>query len=561
MLWLHFIRGALTALAMAVPLVASAQQPPVPPPLPDAGATNFTIFLRGAPIGSEQIAVSRTATGWTIASSGRLGAPIDVVARRLQVRYTQEWRPIEFTLDGTVRGQPQTLRTSVEGTTAKSQMSIAGQASEKSDAIDAAALLLLPNSFFGPYEALAARLRTATPGTEIPAYLVPQATMTIRVGESVPEQIQTASRVVSARRTHVTLVLPSAQLDADLWTDDTGRMIRFSLPAQSLEVVREDIAAVSARSLSITRPNDEPITIPGNGFLLAGTLSRPAQTTEAKLPAVVLVGGSGPADRDGLVYGIPVLGQLAGALADAGSMVVRYDKRGIGQSGGRAESASLNDYAEDVRAAIKMLENRKDVDLKRIAVVGHSEGGLVALIAASKEKKIAAVGLIATPGIAGADIVLAQQQRLLNRMSISAEEKQAKVDAQKKIHEAVISGKGLELLPPDVRRSVDNAEFQSLLVSDPTKLVAAVRQPLLIVQGELDTQVEPMNADRLETIARARKNAPPPDVVKVPGVNHLLVPATTGEVDEYGSLKDKQVSRQVTDAIVTWLKKTLSTVR
>ena len=561
MLWLHFIRGALTALAVAVPLVASAQQPPVPPPLPDAGATNFTIFLRGAPIGSEQIAVSRTATGWTIASSGRLGAPIDVVARRLQVRYTQEWRPIEFTLDGTVRGQPQTLRTSVEGTTAKSQMSIAGQASEKSDAIDAAALLLLPNSFFGPYEALAARLRTATPGTEIPAYLVPQATMTIRTGESVPEQIQTASRVVSARRTHVTLVLPSAQLDADLWTDDTGRMIRFSLPAQSLEVVREDIAAVSARSLSISRPNDEPITIPGNGFLLAGTLSRPAQTTEAKLPAVVLVGGSGPADRDGLVYGIPVLGQLAGALADAGSMVVRYDKRGIGQSGGRAESASLNDYAEDVRAAIKMLENRKDVDLKRIAVVGHSEGGLVALIAASKEKKIAAVGLIATPGITGADIVLAQQQRLLNRMSISAEEKQAKVDAQKKIHEAVISGKGLELLPPDVRRSVDNAEFQSLLVSDPTKLVAAVRQPLLIVQGELDTQVEPMNADRLESIARARKNAPPPDVVKVPGVNHLLVPATTGEVDEYGSLKDKQVSRQVTDAIVTWLKKTLSTVR
>ena len=561
MLWLHFIRGALTALAVAVPLVASAQQPPVPPPLPDAGATNFTIFLRGAPIGSEQIAVSRTATGWTIASSGRLGAPIDVVARRLQVRYTQEWRPIEFTLDGTVRGQPQTVRTSVEGTTAKSQMSIAGQASEKSDAIDAAALLLLPNSFFGPYEALAARLRTATPGTEIPAYLVPQATMTIRVGESVPEQIQTASRVVSARRTHVTLVLPSAQLDADLWTDDTGRMIRFSLPAQSLEVVREDIAAVSARSVSISRPNDEPISIPGNGFLLAGTLSRPAQTTEPKLPAVILVGGSGPADRDGLVYGIPVLGQLAGALADAGSMVVRYDKRGIGQSGGRAESASLNDYAEDVRAAIKMLENRKDVDLKRIAVVGHSEGGLVALIAASKEKKIAAVGLIATPGITGADIVLAQQQRLLNRMSISAEEKQAKVDAQKKIHEAVISGKGLELLPPDVRRSVDNAEFQSLLVSDPTKLVAAVRQPLLIVQGELDTQVEPMNADRLESIARARKNAPPPDVVKVPGVNHLLVPATTGEVDEYGSLKDKQVSRQVTDAIVTWLKKTLSTVR
>ena len=70
-----------------------------------------------------------------------------------------------------------------------------------------------------------------------------------------------------------------------------------------------------------------------------------------------------------------------------------------------------------------------------------------------------------------------------------------------------------------------------------------------------------MNADRLETLARARKNAPPVEVVKVPGVNHLLVPATTGEVDEYGTLKDKQVSQLVTEALVTWLKKTLSTAR
>ena len=184
-----------------------------------------------------------------------------------------------------------------------------------------------------------------------------------------------------------------------------------------------------------------------------------------------------------------------------------------------------------------MLADRKDVDPKRIAVIGHSEGGLVALMAAAKEKRIAAVGLIATPGITGADVVLAQQQRLLNRMTLTPEEKQAKVDAQKKIHEAVITGKGLELLPPDVRRTVDNAEFQSLLTSDPAKLVASVRQPLLIVQGGLDTQVEPQNADRLETLARARKNAPPVEVVKVPGVNHLLVPATTGEV---GRVRDAE---------------------
>ena len=81
---------------------------------------------------------------------------------------------------------------------------------------------------------------------------------------------------------------------------------------------------------------------------------------------------------------------------------------------------------------------------------------------------------------------------------------------------------------------------------DPAKLMPDVRQPILIVQGGLDTQVEPPNADRLEALARKRKNAPPVEVVKVPGVNHLLVPATTGEVGEYADLKDKHVSPAVT---------------
>ena len=553
----HSIRAMLVALAL--PLAAAAQQPPVPPALQEAGATSFTIFLGGAPIGTEQIAVNRLAAGWTIASTGRLGAPIDIVARRLQVRYTPEWRAVELTLDATVRGQAQTIRTVVEGTTAKSDLVVAGQATGKTDTVDPDALLLLPTGFFSPYEALAAHLRTAAAGSEMPVYLVPQGSIRVRIGESSGEQIQTAARMVTARRTHITLVLTAAQIDADLWTDDAGRMIRFSVPAQSLEVVREDIAAVSSRSVTISRPNDEQVNIPSNGFSLVGTLSRPMQAGGTRLPTVVLVGGSGPADRDSVVFGVPVLGQIAGALADAGFIVVRYDKRGIGQSGGRAESASLADYSEDVRATIKVLADRKDVDPKRIAAIGHSEGGLVALMAAAKDKRIGAVGLIATPGITGADIVLAQQQRLLSRMKLTPEEKQAKVDAQKKIHEAVMTGKGLELLPPDVRRSVDNAEFQSLLMSDPAKLVQDVRQPLLVVQGELDTQVEPENADKLEALARKRKNAPPVEVVKVPGINHLLVPATTGEADEYGTLKDKQVSQVVTQAIVTWLKKTLPT--
>jgi len=565
----HSIRAACAALmAAALPLAASAQQP-APPPLQEPGGATYRIFLRGAPVGTEQVAVTRGADGWTIVSAGRLAAPIDVVGRRIQVRYTPEWRPIELSFDATVRGQQQTVHTVVEGTTAKSDITIAGKTTQKSDAIASDALLVLPSSFLGPYEALAARLRTATPGATIPLYSVPQASFSIRVGDSAPEQTQTAGGVVSTQRTHITFVLPSAQLDGDVWSDQVGRLVRISLPAQSIEFVREDIAAVSSRTVPISRPNDEPVKIPGNGFVLAGTLSRPTDpasgssrtrpSIDKRLPAVVLVGGSGPADRDEMVFGIPILGQVANALADAGFIVLRYDKRGVGQSGGRAEAASLADFTEDVRAAVKWLSDRKDVDPKRIAVVGHSEGGAVALMAAAKDKRIAAIAVIGTNGVPGAELVLAQQQRLLSRSTMTAEEKQAKVDLQKRIHDAVITGKGWDQLPADVRRQVDNPEFLSILTNDPAKVMPDVRQPLLIVQGELDTQVEPSNADRLEALARKRKNAPPVDIVKVPGVNHLLVPATTGEVDEYATLKDKQVSAKVTDAIITWLKKTLAT--
>ena len=542
------------------PPTAFAQIIPAPPVV-EAGGTTYRLFLRGAPIGSEQINVTRAAEGWTIVSSGRLGAPIDVVGRRVQARYTPDWIPVELSFDGTVRGQQQSIRTVIEGTTAKTEIRIAGQPTEKSDTIAADGVLVLPNSFFGPYEALAARLRTASPGATIPVYAVPQGSFSVRVGDSAPEQIQTAGGMVSTRRTHMTLMLQGAGLDADLWTDQSGRLVRISIPLQGVEFVREDVAAVSSRTVPISRPNDEPVKIPGNGFVLAGTLSRPTSSAETRLAAVVLVGGSGPTDRDEMTYGIPVLGQIANALAEAGFIVLRYDKRGIGQSGGRAEAASLADFAEDVRAAVKWLSDRKDVDAKRIAVAGHSDGGSVALMAAAREKRIAGAVVLGTSGVTGAELVLAQQQRVLSRSKMTAEEQQAKVDLQKRIHEAVITGKGWDQLPADVRRQVDNPEYQSILLNDPSKVMPNVKQPILIVQGELDTQVEPPNADKLEALARKRKNAPPVDVVKVPGVNHLLVPAKTGEVDEYGTLTDKQVSANVTNAIVTWLKKTLSVTR
>src|SRR4029077_4177516 len=107
-----------------------------------------------------QMVVMRTADGWDIISTGRLGPPLDVVARKLEVRYTADWKPLEFTLDSTVRGEFQKVYARVDGTTASIEITT-GTGTEpvrKTETIEPNALLL-PNAFYGPYEALAAQLK------------------------------------------------------------------------------------------------------------------------------------------------------------------------------------------------------------------------------------------------------------------------------------------------------------------------------------------------------------------------------------------------------------------
>ncbi len=540
------MRAACLTLAVALlPAAAVAQD-------------GYRVFLGGSPIGSEQIAVTRAPEGWTIRSSGQLGAPIDVVTRQLQIRYDGDWKPIELAIDGTVRGQVFSMRVAVEGTTAKTHIFQNGQTFDKTDTI-AADAILLPNPFFGAFVPLAQRLRNAETGSTLHAFVPGQIAIDIPVGASNTEQIQTVSGLVVARRTMIKLPSGNGLIDAEVWSDPNGRLLRFLVPAQSLDLVREDLASVSSRVVTIARPNDEAVKFGSNGVTLAGTISKPKTPASGRLPAVVLVSGSGAPDRDSVVSGIPIMGEIADALADAGFLVLRYDKRGSGQSGGRPGTASLIDYAEDLRAAVRYLGDRKDVDSKRIAVVGHSEGGAVALMAAEKDRRIAAVAVLAAYGVTGSELVLAQQRHLLDRMALTPEQRQERIDLQKKINDAVVSGKGLDQLPANVRRQADNPEFQSLLANDPAKIVPRVKQPLLIVQGELDTQVEPSNADRLAQLAQTRKGKESTtDVIKVPGVNHLLVPAKTGEVDEYASLNGARVAPSVTEPIISWLKKTLT---
>jgi fermentation-respiration switch protein FrsA (DUF1100 family) len=125
--------------------------------------------------------------------------------------------------------------------------------------------------------------------------------------------------------------------------------------------------------------------------------------------------------------------------------------------------------------------------------------------------------------------------------------------------QGVVSGEGWEGIPPDMRRRVDTPWYRSFLLFNPADVIKNVKQPMLIVQGELDTQVLAHHGSDLLALAQARKGRRLSELKTFPGVNHLMVNAATGEVDEYGSLKEKTLNAQLVAAIVEWLKKSLTT--
>jgi pimeloyl-ACP methyl ester carboxylesterase len=548
------LSAALVCLAVPVPSVAQT------PPLPVAeSGTQFLVFFRSQPIGREEVVVLRMADGWIVRGTSRLGPPIDITTRVAQVDYDLQWRPKSLIVDGMVRGQDVTLKTTFDGTKASNVLAVQGAPQSKADAVSADPVVL-PNTFLGSYAALARRLQGKTAGDELRAYIAPTAEVTVRIMSTAPERIDTPRGATSATRYAMTFNSPppAGDLAINLWADADGGLLRLNIPAQQIEMAREDIASAASRTATFSVPGDESVQIPSLGFNLAGTITKPNSATP--LPAIVLIAGSGPTDRDETVAGIPIFGHIARDLVAAGFFVVRYDKRGVGQSGGRAESVTIADYAEDARQVVLWLEKRKDVDKNRIALVGHSEGALVAMLTAGRERgKIGAIALIAGPSTNGAEIVLEQQKYVLSKMPIDEAQRAEKVALQEKINAAVIKGTGWADLPEPARRAADTPWFYSFLTFNPEKAMNDTRQPVLIVQGELDVQVQPHHADKLAELARARKGTKAAvEVVKVPGINHLLVPAKTGDISEYASLgPDATVSPQVTKALASFLAKAL----
>ncbi|MCY4658844.1 MAG: alpha/beta fold hydrolase [Acidobacteria bacterium] len=544
------LRLALTAgLALAAAGAAEAQ----PAAEPATGAATFNIFLRSTPIGVEQTVVSRSADGWVIRSTGQLAAPIDHRILVFEAAYDDAWRPRRLTIESTRGGTPLAARTTFAAGRADSELVEGTRRINRADPV-AADAVVLPDLVFAAYEALAVRLAGAAAGDEIPIYVAPRGQITARVDSITTQEVRTAERTLTAAIHRLTF--NDAQLrTAEVWSDERRRLLRVSLPALALEIARQDVVRVSSRVGGTHLPGDEVVRVGASGFSLAATVTTPVgrDAPPAGWPAVVLVPGATSADRDGTLFGVPILAQLAAALSEAGYLVVRYDPRGVGQSGGRPESARLSDYAEDVRDLVRYLRDRRDdTDRDRIAAVGHDEGGWIALAAAARERRIGAVALLAAPGVAGEELVLERQRAELTRIAAAPTERRERVALQRRLHAALVRDGSWEGIPDDLRRQADTPWFRSLLRYDPRESIRRMRQPILVLHGELDREVPAHHAERLAELIRDRGRSTV-DVVPVAGVNHLLVPAVTGGVAEYDTLPDKQVAPRVAEALIAWI--------
>lgn len=520
----------------------------------------FSISLRGQPIGQETVTVIRTDAGWRISSTGGQTGPAPFTIDKFEAVYSRTWHPVSLEIEARSGDQLLSMRTAFGPTSASNDVMQGGQKNVTTQQISPGTVVL-PNNFFGAYEALAARLAMLQIGSSFPAYIAPQAEISGNVTAITPQRIQTTDRLIELRHYNVAMRSPTGIINIEVGIDESNRLARVAVPAAGILVLRTDLSGVMTRDVTYNNDRDEHVFIKGLGFTIAATTTpprtaSPGRGAAARMPAIVLIAGAGSADRDETVAGIPVFGQLSGALSDAGYFVVRFDKRGVGQSGGRSESATLQDYADDAVTIVEWLAKRKDIDPKRIALVGHSEGGYVTMLAAARAGgKVAAITLVASPGTTGRELIIAQQQHALDRSNDSADVKAAKIQLQQRILSAVLSGSGWEGIPPQMQKQADTQWFKSLIEFDPAVVMKKVKQPVLIVHGATDAVVAVANADELEALATRRKEKSAAQTKKIvlPGLNHLLVPATTGEISEYVSLPIRTISPDVAKSIANWL--------
>lgn len=311
------------------------------------------------------------------------------------------------------------------------------------------------------------------------------------------------------------------------------------------------------------------------GITLAGTLTLPEKGN--KFPAVVLLTGSGPQNRDEEIMGHKPFLVIADYLTRNGIAVLRFDDRGTGQSEGKFQTATGADFAVDAEAALKYLQSRKEVDPQKTGLLGHSEGGTIAFSVAAKKNGAAFIVSLAGAGIKGDSLMLKQAEAITKSQGRPATEWEKDKPELKRIYTLLAQDKSPAEIEKEFREEVQKAvpagmrnneavkkqmenQFKTMtspwylyfMRHDPTTDLRKIKCPVLALNGDKDIQVDAaMNLKAIEENIESNGNRQV--TVKVyPGLNHLFQHCRACTIAEYGQLEET-ISAEVLKDITDWI--------
>jgi uncharacterized protein len=349
--------------------------------------------------------------------------------------------------------------------------------------------------------------------------------------------------------------------------------LNFKRSDQILELRRPQIPVkpYPYREEDLTFPNAKA------GISLAATLTLPRGP--GPFPAAILLAGSGPLDRDEADSGHRPFLILADHLTRNGIAVLRYDKRGIGRSTGDYEVATTADFASDAQAALAFLKRRKEIDPRKIGIIGHSEGGIIAPMIASRHNEVSWIVLLAGPATKGEETLLLQSDLITRAAGMTTDQIAKSLDfdresynlvrqetnravLENKLEELVkVSGLGPSMPPAFVQRQIhwtSSPWFRYFLDYDPLPALQQTECPVLVLAGERDLQVPPQ--ENLPLARKALEDGGNKDfqVVELPGLNHQFQHCYMGLPAESRAIEETFAPEALT-TISVWITKHSST--
>ena len=314
-----------------------------------------------------------------------------------------------------------------------------------------------------------------------------------------------------------------------------------------------------------------------------GTLTLP--DSDQPVPVVLLISGSGQQDRDETIFNHKPFAVIADHLARNGIAVLRVDDRGVGQTTGEVKNATSADFAKDVLAGIAFLKTRSEIDPSKIGLIGHSEGGIIAPMAANQSKDIDFIVSMAGMGVKGIDLIKKQNADMLKTSDLPPDQYKALIGLYFRLFDLVkaqeinkplnLKGefekwKGIqsmdlidsmkmnagqpgEQMINNFMLAVDVPWMRYFIKYDPAPVLSRIKIPVLAINGSKDIQVSATeNLAGFETYLKKAGNKNY-KIVEFPGLNHLFQPAKTGYLDEYAKIEET-ISPAVLELMVKWIK-------